>query len=249
MKESEVQDAEAYVYIKVIAALSKKFKVGDYVKTYGLHYNDDRDKDVWGADKAYVGSFRSRIDHSGAKNFRVEYEMIKKITKVEGGYIEAESVPAFAFDKNFAEQWGLSDEAEPYCLTGHYNIRDEIENMMYENDDENMDLDEMVEFLCENYIRLDEDYAESIMLESEYVPYASQISIKEDLARIQKLTEQETKELLRQRALRGHATRKANKLKAKKEAAAAKRLAAKAAKAIAVSKPKKAKISKKRGKK
>jgi hypothetical protein len=223
MKINELNNAQNYVYIRVLAGLSNRFKVGDYIKTYSFEYYDHQthqeyDKPKWVPNSCCVASFRSAFDSN--KNFRVDATLIQKITMIKDGYIEAKTeAPS---DEAISEHMYIDEEVE--SLTG-YNLSEQIDSYIEELSEET-DVDEVVNFFMDNYIRLDDDYADSIIMETPYIPYSNATELKDKIKQVADATAKEQKELLRQRALRGHETRRVRKAAAIKQAVREARAAA-----------------------
>lgn len=205
MKLNEIEDQESFVYIKAVVALSNKFKVGDYVKSYSFDNYDDEGEELssprWSADQRNIGSFHSRID--SRNNFYVKSEIIYKITMISDGYIEAKEVK---LQTDGTQHLYYKDESSN--LIG-YSLKDEIENHLCDVDDDT-DADDVVSFFVNNYIQLDEDYADSIIMESEYFPYSNSVDIKSQLLKVEALRLAEEKELLRRARVKGWETRRKN---------------------------------------
>jgi hypothetical protein len=215
MKISELNNPQNYVYIRVLAGLSNRFKVGDYIKTYNFEYynqdtHEEYDKPKWMPNSCTIANFRSAFDSN--KNFRVNATLIQKITMIKDGYIEAKTEAPC--DESLSEHMYISDDVE--SLTG-YNLSEEIDSHMEELS-EDTEVDDIVSFFIDNYIRLDDDYADSIIMETPYTPYSNATELKEKIKQVADAYEKERKELLRQRALRGHETRRVRKAAAIKQA-------------------------------
>jgi hypothetical protein len=216
----DVNNAQTYLYIKILTGLSGKFKVGDYIKKYGHQYDDTGDDDVlrWGPEKQRLAAFRSRIDNN--RNLNIFYVPVYKVTKLEDGYMEVVGVNPFPDNKELPFYAN-----EHKDIMGH-ELTNEIENYLENLNYRDAVVEEAIEHFLGNYIKLDEDYADSIIFESVYTPYNNSIDLKESLQRIDDAEKSEEKELLRRRALKGHATRRIRALRAATEAARAARAVA-----------------------
>lgn len=232
MKLEDLQDAESYIYIRVLAKIANRFKEGDYITVSELDYPDEGDRMIWSKEEYCIEGFRSRIDSN--KNVNVFFTPIHKITKCVDGYIETETVNPLAgteFESRYRA--GGSD------ITG-YSLRSHIEDFICDLDTE-IDPDIVIQFFADGYLKLDEDFADSIIFESPYTPYLNRNEIKEMMDKLEQAKELEQKELLRQRALRGHATRRARKELAAKQAKSDARKAAAILRAQKATKTKKKK--------
>lgn len=212
MNLSEFSDPEAFLYIKTLVALSNRFKVGDYVKLYQRDYNDDDDKMIFVPEIKNIAAFRSQINQN--INFNAEIEPIYKVVKSVDGYIEVQPVNPAPEDDLISSYFNEDHRRD---ITG-YHLRNVIEDLYCEiDDDSEVDVDAFVNKIANNMIKLDEDYTDSIIFESTYVPYAGREDIRILVEKVMEAKEKERKELLRLRAYKGHATRRR-----RKEAAAAK---------------------------
>jgi hypothetical protein len=241
MKLSEVHDPETFMYIKALHKVSSRFKVGDYVKLYEWEYDDD-DNMVWSPVTKTVAAFRSRIDHN--KNVHADIAPIYKIIRSDCGYIEAEAVNP-APEDDHVSSFFHDDVRE---VTG-YHLRGLIEDYYCNIDDDETDAETAVDAIVDKFIKLDEDYTDSIIFESLYKPYENSQDYKELIKKVHDAQELERKELLRLRALKGHATRRRKKEMAAKEQTKAQSavVLSDLLKALITAKTKPKKVSKKRG--
>jgi hypothetical protein len=204
MKLSDVQDPESFLYAMALNVIASRYKVGDYVKLYEYEYDDD-DKRVWVPETKNIAAFRSRVNSDLDLNARIV--PIYRVTLSTYGYIEVEPInPApeneliCTFFNNMTQD-----------VTG-YNLRSTIEDLQCDmDDDEEFDCDAFINNIVDNMMKLDEDYTDSIIFETQYVPYSNAEDIQELVKKVYVAREQEQKELLRLRALKGHATRKRRK--------------------------------------
>lgn len=218
MKLSEVDDQEAYIYIRYLAAIAGRFNVGDYIKTSDYQYDDDLDKTMWRPNRLVLDRHYSRIDSS--RNVDAWYTPIYKVVKADGAYIEACRVDPLT------KEVDLDDTTD---LVG-YSLRDTIENIVCDIDSEEQDADILIEVILNHYIKLDDSYADSLVMEIEYIPYADSLDVQALLKDVETARERERKELLRQRAIKGHATRRIRKERAIEQAAREARAIARLAK-------------------
>jgi hypothetical protein len=245
MKLSEIQDPESYLYIKAVVALSSKFKVGDYVKTFNFSEYDDNGDDFdtpkWVVEQRHIASFRSQID--SGKNHYVKAPILKRITTISDGYIEAEEVKIDTSADDDCENYYYDGDAR--TLTG-YEMREEVDSFLGEFDYGEQDADEVVELFVNSYIQLDEEYADSIIMESEFIPYANSLDIKAEMLKVKALKAAEQQELLRRSRIRGWETRRANIARAKEEARRSARAVARAKKAALAKKAVKKTVKKRK---
>jgi hypothetical protein len=226
---SEVKNVQTFLYIKILAGLNGKFKVGDYIKQYGYQY-DDNDEERWGSEKQRLACFRSRIDQT--RNVDVFYEPIYKITNINDGYMEVCGVNPFP---NSSELPFYNNENKDIMGC---DLNEGIESYVGDHYRDG-EVEKCIEHFLHNYIKLDEDYADSVIFESIYTPYNNSVELKEALQKVSDAEEFEKKELLRRRALKGHATRRIRAIRAATEAARAARAIARLKRLKATKKTKK----------
>lgn len=221
MKLSEVDDQETYVYIRYLAALAGRFNVGDYIRLADWTYSndeDDSDEMRWRPEQCLLGRHRSRIDY--ANDVKAMYTPIYKVIKADGAYIEVAKVHPTT------KEVDIHDTQD---VVG-YGLRDTIENLTCDLDSD-VEVDDVIQSLLDNYLKLDDCFADSIVMGTEYTPYADSLDVQALLKTVEDAKEKERKELLRRRALKGHETRRIRKERAVKQAAAQARSAARIAKA------------------
>ena len=209
----DINNVDTYLYLKVLAVLSSRFKVGDYIKLFETSYNED-DEIVWEKGEDQISAFRSRL--SEYENVYARFQPIYKITRLEDGYMTVEKIiPAELPCEHHIDD---GTDLDPMGS----QLRSEIDTYLDSVDFTEVQANKAIDFFTNNYIKLDEDYADSIIFESIYEPYSSAIDIKEMVDRVELARLKEHKELLRRRALRGHETRRRRKAgideKARKEA-------------------------------
>lgn len=191
----DLADPSEYIYIKVITAVSAKFKVGDHVKFNSFGNEDDDgnyfDDARWYPEKTTIESFRS--NYWSVSSERVNGQLIYEVTTALDGYIEVKEV------KHPAARTARNSNSE-YLFSAHY-IQEFIENMVDEYED-NTNVNELIDNIVENIVILDPDFADSIIMETEYVPYqASEDGLTD------KLKEAKAKIALREKEIRSAAAK------------------------------------------
>lgn len=212
MKLDELSNPVSYLTTKILAGISNKFKAGDYVRVSHVDWRTDELKLVDNQESLYY--FNS--DVSDRNDFQVLYKPIYKINIAEAGYIEAKLVNLFdtlpEFKKYSEDAFDEEDFQYSHALTG--DLYDDITEFVDNNGRalENMDPEEIVKQFVDTMIILDQDYADSVILDVEYIPYQSEVSaLREAFDKVEELKAEDAKELRRRAALRGHDTRRKKK--------------------------------------
>lgn len=215
----DIHDLPNYVFIKVCLAIHSKFKPGDHIML-------------------------RQLDHNCTWKTVNDCVLVKQSPyyEVSSAYIDIPCI--YRIDSNEPGSMKLSEfeyNAKKY-FEGDVGVGvlsfDEILNIIYETEHKfkkNDSVDSLINFIADNIIVLDPDYADSVIMETEYTPYQlTSDDIKERIRKEEARLEKELKLYKSHIAQKAWNTRRENDLirknKAKIAAANAKRAATIAAK-------------------
>lgn len=161
----DINSPEEFIYIKVVAAVCEKFKVGDYVKFNNWDYEDmegnEFDKPRWHPDETAIEYVQSNYWSVDTK--RVYGQPIYKVTTALDGYLEVQEIP-----HPLAKNHRTRSNPE-YLFSAHY-VKDLICQIVEELDQETF-VQEVIDNVIENAIILDPEYADSVIMDIPYTPY------------------------------------------------------------------------------
>lgn len=207
----DLVDPTNYLFIKICLALQEKFKPGDYVKVN--FHNEGK----WVPYKDRIVRFRS--SYREVLDEFVEISPIFLVKEVQLGAINASMIE---YDADSRAAKVTHNQAEN-LITDYESLFTTIRYALDEGDIKiSEDADVVVNDFVTNMVTLDPDFADSVIMDTQYIPYESQMEdINKNISEALKRFKENEKYIRSNAALEGWETRRRNIHKKQQEQRAA----------------------------
>lgn len=219
LRYCDIADPEEYVLMRVIMELSTKFKVGDYVRMNTFEYEYEGDMDV-----VKITPHLRKLATVNSKYSYCTYDKniygdsLFKITSVSPGYVEAVS---FSYNLKESKMQETTNADHLFSFLDTRNSIDDLVGYMDYTDE----IEPFIQKVIDNYLKIDEEYVESLLLDAPYIPGRDIAThVASEIKKAKKVIHEEERHLRSKFAVIGWQTRKRNIIiKARKEKAEAKK--------------------------